>query len=134
MSYHCSVWDKTNKLESKIIHLKTLTHIQYEKSIQIIHTIERPNFFTIDKIFNDYITNHKKNYFCAFKCDFKLEFNNDFKPHNKTDFYHSTTNINFKRYLLYWIDYFTERGHKFSHVIEVNVISICDKRHMIYGC
>ena len=34
-----------------------------EKNIQTRHTIKNPSFFDIDKISNDYTTNHNKNCF-----------------------------------------------------------------------
>ena len=56
----------------------SLTHNQTENPFRIKHTIRNPNFFVVDKISNDYITIHNKNYnlFLA-KCDFKLFFDND---------------------------------------------------------
>ena len=50
------------------------------------------------------------------KCDFKIIFNNDFsKPiHFETDFYHITSLINLKRYLLYRIDIFIDKHMNFS--------------------
>ena len=38
----------------------SISHTQREKYIRTKHTIKNPNFFDIDKIFNDCITNHKK--------------------------------------------------------------------------
>ena len=103
MVYFFDVCDKTIKLKSKNNHLKSLTHIQNEKSFRINHTIKNPYFFDIDKIYNDYITNHNQKFdLHLVKCDFKLVFNN-FTPHIKTDFHHNTSFINLKRNLLYWI-------------------------------
>ena len=97
MNYYFSVCDKTITPKSKNNHFESLTHNPYEKSIRINHSIENPNVFDIDKIFNDYITNHKKKFdFCLFKCDYKLVFNN-ITPHIKTDFYQITTINNLKR-------------------------------------
>ena len=42
MSYYCECCDKSIKLKSKNKHFKPLTHKQYEKFIQINHTIQRP--------------------------------------------------------------------------------------------
>ena len=70
---------------------------QREKYIRTKHTIKNPNFFDIDKILNDYITNNNKKYYLfLIKCDFKLIFNNDLsKPiHTETDCYHKTALIN----------------------------------------
>ena len=133
MNYYCEICHKTIKLNSKNNHLKSFTHIQYEKAIQIIQTIENPSFFNVDKIFNDFITNHTTRFdFYLFKCDFKLDFDNDFKPRIKTDFYYNTIIINLKRHLLYWIDYFSYRRHKFSHINQMINKTIGDKRNMNY--
>ena len=106
-----------------------------KKYIRTKHTITNPNFFDIDIIFNDYITNHnKKNHLFLIKGDYKLIFNNDFsKPiHIETDFFHNTTPINLKTYLLYQIDNFVGNGHIFSHSDGMNISTISDKRYMTY--
>ena len=60
----------------KITHLKSLTHIQYEKSNRINHIKKNPNFYDIDKRLNNNITNHNKQLgFYLFKCEYKLGFN-----------------------------------------------------------
>ena len=101
MENYCNVCDKTYKLKSKNNHFKSLTHIQYESSFRMNHTIKNPNVSDVDKIFNDYTTNYNKKFdLYLFKCDFKLVFNN-FTPHIKTHSHHNTSNINLKRYLLY---------------------------------
>ena len=125
MDYYCEICDTTNKLKWKNNRPKSPTHNQYEKSIGINHTIKNPIFFDIDRILNDYINNHnKKIYF--FNCEFKLSFYN-LTPHNKSDFYQKTRTTDLKKNLLYWIECFSERGNKLSHIIEMNVKSICDK-------
>ena len=76
--------------------MKFILHIQDKKCFRIKHTIKNPNFFVIDNIFIDYITNHDKKFnLYLVKCDFKLNSNN-FNPHIKTEFYHNTTIINLK--------------------------------------
>ena len=112
-----------------------ISHTQTEKPFRIKHTIQNPNFFVIDKISNDYIANHNKKYYLfLFKCDFELIFNNAFlKPILiETDFYHNTSLINLKRYLLYEIDNFIENGYVFSHIDEMNITTINDKMFMAY--
>ena len=68
------------------------------------------------------------------KCDYKRIFNNDFlKPfHIDTDFYSNTNLINLKRYLLYHIDNFIEKGHLFSYIDEMNITTVNDKIYMTY--
>ena len=56
----------------------TIGHSQTENSFRTKHTIKNPIFFVVDKISNEYIANHSKNYrVFLIKCDFKLIFNND---------------------------------------------------------
>ena len=78
----------------------SLPHTQTEIPFRIKHTIKNPNFFVLDKISNDYITNHNKKYYLfRIKCDFKIIFNNDIsKPILiETDFYHNTSLLNLER-------------------------------------
>ena len=79
---------------------KDISHTQTEISFRIKRTIENPKFFLIDKISNDYISNHKKkhNLFLIIY-DFKSIFNNDISNTIliKTNFYHNTNHINLKR-------------------------------------
>ena len=45
---------------SKENRFKSPNHNQYEKSVQINHTIKDLHFFDLGQVFNDYITNHNK--------------------------------------------------------------------------
>ena len=113
----------------------SFSHNQTENPFGIKHTNKNPNFFVVDKISNDYITNHNKEYnLFLVKCDFKLIFNNDLlKPILiETDFYH-TIIFNLRRYLLYEIDNFIEKGYMFSHIDEMNIATINDKMYMTYN-
>ena len=76
----------------------------------------------------------KKYYLVLIRCDFILIFNHDFLKLIliETDFYHKTSLINLKRYLLYEIDKFIENGHIFSHIDELNITTINDKTFMAY--
>ena len=58
MAYSCGVCDETIKPKSKINRIRFLSINQYEKYFQTNHTIKNPDFFDMDKTFNDYITNH----------------------------------------------------------------------------
>ena len=61
--YHCKISDETIKLKSKNKHLKSITHNELEKSIHILHSIESPNFFDVDDMYNDFINIHNKKYY-----------------------------------------------------------------------
>ena len=79
------------------------------------------------------MTKHNKKFdLYLIRYDFELVFDNDFKPHIKTVFYHKTTIIDVKGYILYWIDYFIERGCNISHIIKMNIKTNIDRRKMNY--
>ena len=133
MNYYCDTCDKTIIHKSKTDHLKSLTHMQYETSFRMKYTIKNPNFFDVEKLFNNYVINHNKKFVLYLvKCDFKLFLNNDFTPYIKTAVYHNTLFINLERCLLYWIECFIGRGHKFYHNNEMNITIINDKMKMTY--
>ena len=55
------------------------------------------------------------------------------KPiHDETDFYSNTSLFNLKRYLLYRIVNFIDKGHIFSHIDEMNITTVNDKMYMTY--
>ena len=85
MSYYRSVCDKTIKARSKTKHFECLAYQEYEKHVRLNHTIQNINFFDVDKLFNDYVTNHiKKLEICLVRADFKLDFENELNAHVKT--------------------------------------------------
>ena len=87
IEYYWDVCDKSINVEGKKKHVQFLTHNEFEKCIQTKHTIEEPDFFDVDAIFHEYITNHNKNFdLYPNKCHFKLFFDNEFYPHIQTDF------------------------------------------------
>ena len=61
MGYYCDACDKTFTGKRKNKHLKNLSHNEFDKRVQTKHIIENPDLFHIEKIFKEYITNHKKN-------------------------------------------------------------------------
>ena len=75
--------DKTNKIESKCEHLKNLTYNEFNECIEIKHTIENPDFFDIDEIFDDYnLCQIKKIDSYLVKYDFNLVLENEIScPH-----------------------------------------------------
>ena len=50
----------------------------------------------------------------------------------ETVFYHNTMLNILKRYFLYHIDNFIEKGYMFSHIDEINILTVDDKMCMLY--
>ena len=106
---------------------------QREYHIKTNYTIKNPNFFEIDKILNGYITNNSKKYkLFLIKCDFEIVFTDNFLFHIETDFYSNRDPFNLKRYLLYDIEDFINKGHTFSHIDEMNILIVNDRMFMTY--
>ena len=64
MEYFRDVCDKTIEIKSKRVHLQSLLDNELEKCKHLKHTIRVPDFFDIDEIFGECITNHNKNPIC----------------------------------------------------------------------
>ena len=122
-------------MDSEYIPPIRKSHPQPGQPFCIKYTIKNPNFFVIDKISNDYITNHKRKYFIfLIKCDFKIIFNNDFSKsiHIETESYHNTTFLNLKKFLLNHIDDFIEKRQIFSHIDVMNITTVNGEMYMSY--
>ena len=96
-------------------------------------TNKNPNFFDVDKIFDDFITNHNKTFeLYLVRVDFKLNFDK-FTPHFKTGFHYKISLINMKELLLYWIDSFVLRGINFQILMKWLIKHFLIKRNMSYN-
>ena len=133
MDYCCDVCDKTSEIISKSRHLQSLTHNEVEKWIRKNHIINSPTFFDKDEIFNEYSTNHNKNIDSALvKNDFKLIFDKEISPPIKSVLQNYQTEFHLKKGLLLWIEYFSERGYKFSQISEMCLATVRSIRYMTY--
>ena len=98
MEYYCGVCDEINKHKSNKTILKN--HIYHVKKFRKYHSNKNPNFFHIDKTFNEYIKNPNEKFdLYLVKSHFNLFFDTT-NPHIKADFDHNFTNFNLKTYLL----------------------------------
>ena len=88
----------------------------------------------VDKILSDYVTTHKKKfYFYLIRCEFVLEFDNNFITNMKTNYCYSMDDITkIRSYLYYWIDCFKSRGSKFYNINQMTVNINGDRRNMTY--
>ena len=56
MDYYCDVCDRTIETIGKLKHLNKISQNQLDNCLRIKQTIESPNFFDIDGVFNAGIT------------------------------------------------------------------------------
>ena len=103
-------------------------HNELGKGVRIKHTNPFPNFFDMDELFSDYISNHNKKFDSYLdKYDCELTFTNERFTHHviseienaSVTFKHFNISIfHLKRFFFSLrIEYFTTRGHKFSNIL-----------------
>ena len=133
MNCYSDVSDKTIKVQSKSKHLQNCTQNEFENCLQIKHTIENPEFFDIDEIFNCYITNHNKKFHLYLaKGDFKLVLDGEFSPPNKSELRFIRSKFPLGKVLLLWIEYFIERVQKVSHIYGMNITTVGTKKDVSF--
>ena len=69
-----------------------------DKSLYKTLTINNVNLDKVNKILNDYISTHNKNFYFYFNiCDFVQEFDNNFIANKKTNHVYNTDTININK-------------------------------------
>ena len=88
-------------IQPKRKHLQGQKQNEFEKCTRTKHTNQSPDFFDVDSIFHEDITNHKENFGFYFnKYDFKLNFGEEFSPHFKTELENNQTINLIKRFVI----------------------------------
>ena len=97
------------------------------------HTKNKINLDEVNKILNDYISTHNKNFdFHFINCEFVIEFDINFRTNLQTNCFYKTDIININRYLLYDIDCFKSRGYDFCKINQMTINIISDRCNMTY--
>ena len=128
MDFYCKKYDETNKINSKFEQLQSLTQNELQKSIPIKHSIINPVFFDMDEIFNEHVKNHKKVPFILQQKDFNSVFGIEFYPNNNFELQINQSKFHSKKVLLLWIEFFIERGHRFSSIYEKKITTVSNKK------
>ena len=130
---YCDICDKTIKLKSEKKQFKSLYHTGIEHFVHTNHTIQNPNFSDIDKIYDDYITNHNKKIELYFvKIDFKLDFGPTLQTLITSEIYLNIEHFHLTEFLKRGIECIILTGYKFSHIPELNNKTFSSKRNMTY--
>ena len=133
MRYYCDICDITMKLKSKNKHSKSIIHEELEKSFRIVYYIDNPKFFDVDDIYSEFINLHNKKYYLYYmKCNFNLVFENNFHPCIESDLYPNKIICYWKKFLMNATQNFINQGYKFSHISNMNIITINNRRNMTY--
>ena len=82
----------------------------------------------VNKILNDYISSHNKNFdFYFFTREFVIEFDNNFITIIETSYFNNTDIIDKSRYSFYDIDCFKSRGYNFYNINQMTINIISDR-------
>ena len=98
MDLLCEVCDRSmieneSKYDNYLATLRKKAKSFYKK-----YTINNINLDEVNKILNDYISTHNKNFdFYFINCEFVIEFDNNFIANIKTNYFYNTDIININR-------------------------------------
>ena len=128
MRYYCSICLLDIKKKSKYSHIKSEAHKEFERYKQIISSFKKVNIKDVDEILFLYVKDYNKKYTQYFlKGQFKLVFNIQDCKYLMTDMIHNTTNVSWSNYKIKTIE-----GCDFSHIVEMDTITLVHKRDMTY--
>ena len=130
MDFLCPVCDRSIiENESEYNEYIATMRKKDDKSLYENYTIKNINLDENDKILTDYVTTHnKKFYFYLVRCEFVLEFDNNFTTNIQTNYCYNMDDITkIKSYLLYSIHCFKSRGFKNYIINQMKIKSISDR-------
>ena len=132
--FHCEICDKSIIIRSKKRHLNSGYHKYLSNSIISKYTVENPSFLHMQDILKKYVDDYNKKFviyiiICKWKLHFsditiKIESNRLYNIHR--------AGWNLRSYLISKIEDFENKGHKFSHISEMNVVFISKLRNITY--
>ena len=128
MRYYCNICLRDIKKKSKYSHLRSRSHKNFEKYKHILLSFKNIDIKDVDEILYLYKKDYNKN--CnqyLLKGQFKLVFNNKDCKYLMTDKNNNTTNVSWSNYIRETIE-----GCDFSHIVEMDIITLAHKRDMTY--
>ena len=133
MRYYCVICLTDVKKRSKNSHLKFRSHKEFEKHKHIILSCKNIEIKDVDEILYLYMKDYNKKYTqYPLKTRFKLVFINQDYKFLMTDMINNTTNISLSNYLRDVISNLKEKGYDFTHIAEMDIITLAHKRDMTY--
>ena len=128
MRYYCNICLRDIKKKSKYSHLRSRSHKNFEKYKHILLSFKNIDIKDVDEILYLYKKDYNKNYNqYLLKGQFKLVFNNKDCKYLMTDKINNTTNVSWSNYIRETIE-----GCDFSHIVEMDIITLAHKRDMTY--
>ena len=128
MRYYCNICLLDIKKKSKYSHLKSKGHKEFDKYIHIILSFINVDIKDVDEILYLYMKEYNKKYTqYLLKGRFKIVFKNQDCKYLMTDMINNTTNVSWSNFLRETIE-----GYDFSHIAEMDIITLAYKRDMTY--
>ena len=128
MKYYCNICLRDINKKSEYSHLKSKSHKEFEKYKQIILSLKNVDIKDVDEILYLYMKDYNKKYTQYLsKGQFKLVFNNEGCKYLMTNMINNTTNVSWSNYIRETIE-----GCDFSHIAEMDIITLVHKRDMTY--
>ena len=134
MDLLCRLCDRSI-IDNEFEYKKYLTSLRKEndKSFFKKYTINNINLDDVNKVLNDYISSHNKNFdFYFINCEFVLEFDNNYITNIETTYFFNIDIIDINGYLLYDIDCFKLKGYNFYNINQMTINTIFDRCGMTY--
>ena len=128
MRYYCNICLRDIKKNSKHSHIKSKSHKEFEKYKHIISSFKNIDIKDVDEILHLYMKDYNKKYTqYLLKGQFKLLFNKKDCKYLMKDMINNTTNVSWSNYIRETIE-----GCDFSHIAEMDIITLAHKRDMTY--
>ena len=87
----------------------------------------------VDKLLKNCVTTHNEKLdFQLIRCEFVIEFDNNFTANIGTKYFYKIDITKMKRYLFYDVYYFTPRGYKVCNINQITFKTISDRCNMTY--
>ena len=125
MSFLGKVCDRSI-IENESEYKEFITILRKKNDISLYkkYTMNNINLEEFDKILNDYISHHNKNFDLYFISEIKIEIDNKLTTIRATNYFYNTDANKIKSYLLYYIDHFKSRGYNFYNINQITINSI----------
>ena len=106
-------------------------HKTDDKSIYKKYVIININLVEFDIKLSYYISHHNKKFdIYFFKCDFQIEFDNNFIAHIEIDYHYNNDTGNIRSYLLIYIDSCELAGYKVKNINRMIINIVSDRCNM----
>ena len=133
MNCYCNICLRDIKKKSKYSHLRSRSHKKFEKYKHIILSFKNIDIKDVDEIIYLYMKDYNKKYNqYLLKGQFKLVFNNKDCKYLMTNMINNTRSVSWSNYLRDVICNLKEKGYNFSHIAEMDIITLAHKRDMTY--